>query len=112
MHTISHHHQGMQAKCKAARPGSESGAKTRWGILESWESRPAPTTNYRTRMTPVHQRPGAELDFSASAASETWEEVGAAASEGNRSKRTSEDGSLSCLIVAVENRVTETGGSL
>ena len=112
MHTISHHHHGMQAKCKVARPGSESGAKTRWGILESWESRPAPTTNHRNGMTPVDQRPGATLDFSTSTASETLEKVWAAASEGNRSKRPGEGGSLSCLIVAIENRVTETGGSL
>ena len=106
MHTISHHHQGMQAKCEAARPGSESGAKTQWGILESWERRPAPTTHDRIRTTPVHQRPGAALDFSASPVSETSEEVWAAASEGNRSERTSEDGSLSGLIVAFESRVT------
>ena len=112
MHTISHHRQGMQATCKGARPGSESGAKTRWGILESWESRPALITNDRIWTTPVYQRPGVALDFSTSTASETLEEVWASASEGNRSKRTREDGSLSCLIVAIENRVTETGGSL
>ena len=106
MHTISHHHQGMQAKCKAARPGSESGAKTRMGILESWESRPALITHHRIRMTPVYQRPGAELDFSTNTASETLGKVWASASEGNRSKRTSEDGSLSGLIVAFESRVT------
>jgi hypothetical protein len=80
--------------------------------LESWESRPAPITNDRIWTTPVHQRPGAARDFSASTASETSEEGWAAASEGNRSKRAREDGSLSCLIVAMENRVTETGGSL
>ena len=112
MHIISHHRQGMQATCRAARPGSQSGAKTRRGILESWESRPAPTTNHRNGMTPVYQRPGIALDFSTSTVSETLGKVWAAASEGNRSKRTREDGSLSCLIVAIENRVTETGGSL
>jgi hypothetical protein len=112
MHTISHHHHGMQATCTGARPGSERGAKTRRGILESWERRPVPITHHRIRTTPVHQRPGAALDFSTSTASETVEEVWASASEGNRSKRTREDGSLSCLIVAIESRVTETGGSL
>ena len=106
MHIISHTHQGMQAKCKVAGPGSESGAKTRWGILESWESRPALITHHRIRTTPDYQRPGAALDFSTSMASETLEKVWASASEGNRSKRTREDGSLSGLIVAIESRVT------
>ena len=106
LHTISRHRHGTQAKCKETGPGSKSGAKAYGGILESWESRPAPTTHYRIGMTPVYQRPGAVLDFSTSRASETLEEVWAAASEGNRSKRTSEDGSLSGLIVAVESRVT------
>jgi len=88
----------MPAKGVEARPGSQSGAKTRRGILESWESRSAPNTHDRIRTTPVHQRPGAVLDFSASTASETWEEVWASASEGNRSERPSGDGRLRCLI--------------
>jgi len=95
-----------------ARPGSQSGAKTRRGILESWESRPAPTAHDRIRTTPVHQRPGTALVFSPGTVSETLGKERATVSEGNRSERVNGNGSLSCLIVALENRVTETGGSL
>lgn len=114
-----HHHahnksspSGNAGQVRGGPAGSKSGAKTRRGILASWESRPVPITHDRNWTTPVDQRPGAVLDLSTSRASETVEEVWASASEGNRSKRTSEDGSLRCLIVAAENRVTETGGSL
>ena len=112
MHTISHHRQGMQATCMGARPGSESGAKTRRGNLESWESRTVPAHNSRNRAIPAQQRPGAGAALSAAPASETAERVRAAVSEGNRSERIGGYGSLSCLIVALENRVTFTGGSL
>lgn len=50
--------------------------------------------------------------FPRSGTSETWEVMGAPAREGNRSGRASGGGSRRSLIVALESRRTETGGSL
>jgi hypothetical protein len=111
MHTVSRRRQGAQAKWIEAGPGSESRAEAYGGILESWESRTEPSKN-RTRTTPGAQRPGAKAAFPATSASETRETAKDSASEGNRSERGNGSGSLSGLIVAMENRRTEAGGSL
>ena len=101
-----------QAKCEEAGPGSESGAKDRRGVLESWESHTEPMQNDRSRTTPVYQRPGARNGLSKFHASETWKAAKDSAGEGNRSERGNGSGSLSGLIVAIESRRTEAGGSL
>ena len=111
LHTVSRFLRGAQAKCSGAGPGSEDGAKTHGGILESWESRTDPS-NHRKRTTPGLQRPGAWAVLSAVFASETREATEDSGSEGNRSERGNGGGSLSGLIVAVESRRTEAGGSL
>ena len=112
MHTVSRLLQGARATCMGAGPGSESGAEAYGGILESWESRTDPWYNNRTRTTPVHQRPGAKAEIFAVGASETRKVTKDSASEGNRSERGNGGGSLSGLIVAMESRRTEAGGSL
>ena len=106
MNTISRLLRGAQATCMAAGPGSESGAEAYGGILESWESRADPWHNYRIGTTPVYQRPGARATLSAAGASEIRKAAKDSGSEGNRSERGNGGGSLSGLIVAVENRVT------
>lgn len=112
LHTVRRHRNGTRAKCREARPGSESGAKAHGGILESWESRTEPSRICRSRTTPAHQRPGAGAALSVARASETREAAKDSASEGNRSERGNGGGSLSGLIVAIESRRTGAGGSL
>jgi len=112
VHEVSRPLRGTQAKCAEAGPGSESGAKAHGGILESWESRTDPSTDNRIGTTPVYQRPGARAAFLAAVASEARGKAKDSASEGNRSDRGNGGGSLSGLIVALESRRTETGGSL
>jgi hypothetical protein len=111
LHPVSRFRRGAQAKCSGAGPGSENGAKTHGGILESWESRTDPS-DYRKRTTPGSQRPGAWAVLSAVWASETRKATRDSGSEGNRSERGNGGGSLSGLIVALESRRTEAGGSL
>jgi hypothetical protein len=86
-------------------------AKVQGGILESWESHTVLTPNRRTRMTPVYQRPGTGAELTEAPVSETSEGVRELASEGNRSEREDGGGSLSCLIVAPESRVTTPEGA-
>ena len=107
MHTVSRFLPGAQATCMEAGPGSESGAETYGGILESWESRTDPWHNYRIGTTPVDQRPGARATLSAACVSETRKAAKDSGSEGNRSERGNGGGSLSGLIVALEIRVTK-----
>ena len=94
------------------RPGSESRAKAYGGNLESWESRIVPNRSNRKGTTPGKQRPGAEAKLSEATASETGMADGERTREGNRSEWVQRCGSLSGLIVAVENRETEPKGSL
>ena len=107
MHIVSRLLRGARATCMEAGPGSESGAETYGGILESWESRTDPLHNHRIRTTPVHQRPGAKAELFTAGASETPKAAKDSASEGNRSERGNGGGSLSGLIVAFEIRVTK-----
>jgi hypothetical protein len=109
--TVSRHPSGTQAMGTEAGPGSESGAKAYGGILESWESRTDPS-NHRKGTTPGSQRPGAWAMLSAAPVSETRKATKDSGSEGNRSERGNGGGSLSGLIVAIESRRTEAGGSL
>ena len=111
LHTVSRFLREAQAKCSGAGPGSENGAETHGGILESWESRTDPS-KYRKWTTPGSQRPGVWAVLSAVLASETREATKDSGSEGNRSERGNGGGSLSGLIVAIESRRTEAGGSL
>lgn len=110
-HTISRHRKGTQATCVETGPGSESGAETHGGFLKSWERHTAPS-NYRTRTTPVQQRPGAGAVFSGACASENRKATREPDREGNRSGRVQRWGSLRGLIVAMESRRTKARGSL
>jgi hypothetical protein len=112
VHTVSRHLRGAQATCIETGPGAKSGAKAHGGTLGSWESRTDPSSNSRMGMTPADQRPGAWGVLPATHVSETRGARKDSASEGNRSERTSGNGSLSRLIVAIESRRTFTGGSL
>ena len=111
MHTIRRDREGTQAKWMEARPGSESGAKAQRGILGSWESRTALLYNCRIKTTPADQRLGEEVGHSATSTSKLQEETREAVSEGNRSGQLDGKGSLSCLIVALESRVTRPEGA-
>ena len=111
MHKVRRHRKGTQATCTGAGPGSESGARTHGGILESWESRTEPSKNIRIGTTPEDQRPGAGAVLFGAYASENREATRDSASEGNRSERGNGGGSLSGLIVAIESGRTLTGGS-
>ena len=102
---------GTQATGVETGPGSESGAEAHGGFLKSWERHTAPS-KYRTRTTPVHQRPGARAGFSAAPASETRKATREPVCEGNRSERVDRWGRLRGLIVAIESRRTKARGSL
>lgn len=112
VHEVSRPASGTQAMCAEAGSGSESGAKAQGGILESWERRTDPSMDNRMGMTPVYERPGAEAALLAAWASETRGERRTPRARDNRSERGNGGGSLSGLIVAIESRRTETGGSL
>jgi hypothetical protein len=108
---VSRHRKGTQAMGMVTGPGSESGAKTHGGFLKSWERRTAPSL-YRTRTTPVDQRPGARARFLGASASKARETTKEPSREGNRSGRVDRWGSLRGLIVAFESRRTKARGSL
>lgn len=110
--TVRRHRNGGAGHGQSDRPGAESRAEAYGGILESWESRTVPKGNSRKRMTPVQQRPGAWAELTGADASEKPGAPGESAREGNRSEQKSGCGSLSGRVVALESRVTSTGGSL
>ena len=109
--TVRRTPKGTQAKGVETGPGSESGAEAHGGFLKSWERHTAPS-KYRIRTTPVNQRPGARVGFSAAPASETRKATREPVCEGNRSERVDRWGSLRGLIVAIESRRTKARGSL
>jgi hypothetical protein len=111
MPTVSRRHCVTQATGTATGPGSESGAEAHGGFLKSWERLTAPSS-YRTRTTPVYQRPGARARFLGSSASKARETTKEPSREGNRSGWVDRWGSLRGLIVAIESRRTKARGSL
>jgi hypothetical protein len=102
---------GTQATGVETGPGSKSGAEAHGGFLKSWERHTAPS-KYRTRTTPVNQRPGVRAGFSGVLASEQRRTTREPVCEGNRSERVDRWGSLRGPIVAIESRRTNARGSL
>jgi hypothetical protein len=111
-HRVSRCFDMAQARCKAARPGSEGGARAQGVSWEAGRAVPIQRSITGIRTTPVDQRPGARAERSAVPASETRNAAQDSASEGNRSGQGNGYGSLRGLIVANESRRTEAGGSL
>lgn len=111
MPIVSRYPQGTQAKGMGTGPGSESGAESQGGILKSWESHTVPSGN-RKGTTPVYQRPGTQVGFLGAWVSEELQTAKEPVREGNRSAGVDRWGSLRGLIVAMESRRTEAGGSL
>ncbi len=101
-----------QAKCSEARPGSESRAKIYWDNLGTWESLNSPVKKTRKRTLPSEQRPGVLRNGCVESSQRITANDRKPLTSWKRGSGARVTGSLSSLIVALENRETLPGGSL
>lgn len=99
--------------CESTRSGSESVAETYWDILGTWEDPVHLSEVTGNRVNPVEQADlRAASSFPGSRSIEKRKALRHLHSSRRQVCRDVQLGSLSALIVAIENRETLAGGSL